>query len=177
MADRKIYPPFFSFAHLIGTWFGVGRFPWAPGTVGTIFALPFAWGIQYLANDWSAGGALFLAAFALFWIGLAASNAYVDRCGRDDPKEVVVDEVVGLWIAVLFARPDVYWLYGLGFVMFRLFDIWKPWPVSWADTYLPRGWGVMVDDLIAGIYAAVFVYAAVTVYDIPDVRRYVDTAF
>jgi len=72
---------------------------------------------------------------------------------------VVIDEVAGQWLTLLVAPPDLL-LYLAGFLLFRLFDIRKPWPVSWADQSLPGGLGVMVDDLLAGLYAALFLYGA-----------------
>jgi phosphatidylglycerophosphatase A len=65
----------------------------------------------------------------------------------------VIDEVVGLWITLASVPLSVGW-YALGFVLFRIFDIFKPWPVSWADRHLPGAWGIMLDDVVAGLYAA-----------------------
>ena len=79
------------------------------------------------------------------------------RSSIKDPSFVVIDEVAGQWIALLPAGLDPV-LFVAGFLAFRLFDIWKPWPVSWADRDVPGALGVMLDDLIAGAYAAAVVY-------------------
>ena len=124
--------------------------PAAPGTWGSLAALPVAWLLV------SAGGvpALAAAAAAASLGGWWASATYLRTSGSgDDPGEVVIDEIAGQWIALLFA-PHTLTAYALAFALFRLFDIWKPWPVGWADRSLPGGLGVMADDLLAGVYAA-----------------------
>lgn len=141
-------------ATLIATWFGAGLLPRAPGTWGSAAALPFAWGLA----AW--GGAPLLAAAALlcFVIGWWASAVYVALTGGEDPGEVVVDEVAGQWTALLPAPLDPL-TYLVGFLAFRLFDIWKPWPVGWADRRIGGGLGIMVDDVLAGLYALAVVAA------------------
>lgn len=135
-------------ATLAATWFGAGLLPKAPGTWGSLAALPFAWALA------SMGGTSVLAAATIvcFALGWWASAVYVRRTGVDDPGEVVIDEVAGIWLTLVFSPPDLL-SYGLGFVLFRIFDIWKPWPVSWADRDIGGGLGVMLDDVLAGIYA------------------------
>ena len=145
-------------AFLLATWFGVGLLPKAPGTWGSLAALPFAWTIH--AAFGAAG--LAIATVAVFGIGLWASSLYVRRTGIQDPGAVVIDEVAGQWLTLLPAGTDPI-LYAAGFVLFRVADIWKPWPVSWADRSLPGGFGVMADDILAAAYAgaALYVLAAV----------------
>jgi phosphatidylglycerophosphatase A len=142
------------FAGLTATWFGVGRLPGAPGTWGSLVALPLAWILAVL------GGPLWLAAAALvvLAVGLWAAESYERGTGRADAPEVVIDEVAGQWIALLFVPPDPVH-YGLGFLLFRAFDILKPWPISWAERRLPGGWGVMADDVLAGAFAALLALA------------------
>jgi phosphatidylglycerophosphatase A len=154
---------------LIATFGYVGLAPVAPGTFGALAALPLAWALHWL------GGfpALALATAGLFVAGLHATRAMTARGGDPDPSEIVVDEVVGQWIA-LFPLSAGLWMAGaaphvfpwpgwvLGFALFRLFDIWKPWPVSWADR-LHSPLGVMLDDVIAGAMAAACVAAAAAV--------------
>ena len=154
---------------MIATVFYVGRIPLAPGTLGSLVALPLAWLLHYL------GGfpALGLASLAIFLLGWWATASYTRGRDNHDPGEVVIDEVVGQWIA-LFPLSAGLWHAGVAghvfpypgwvgaFVMFRLFDIWKPWPVSWADRkHGPMG--VMLDDVLAGLMAAVVVAAAAAV--------------
>ncbi len=134
-------------ATLAATWFGAGLLPRAPGTWGSAAALPFAWVLV-----WAGGPRLLLAAAAAcFLVGWWAAAVYVRRTGVDDPGEVVIDEVAGQWL-VLAAAPLHPLAYLVGFALFRLFDVWKPWPVSWADRTIGGGLGVMVDDILAALY-------------------------
>ncbi|SLN54629.1 phosphatidylglycerophosphatase A family protein [Oceanibacterium hippocampi] len=138
-------------ASLIATWFGAGLIPKAPGTWGSLAALPFAWVILEFAGwPWLA-----LATLLAFLAGLWASAAYCRAKGLKDPGEVVIDEVAGQWLALLAATsagsPDPL-AFAVGFAAFRLFDIVKPWPVGWADRRLPGALGVMADDILAGLY-------------------------
>ncbi len=134
-------------AMLAATWFGAGLLPRMPGTWGSAAALPFAWVIS------SAGGwpALAAATVAVSLLGWWAAEVYVRGAAVDDPSAVVIDEVAGQWLVLLFTPPDPL-LYACGFVVFRVLDIWKPWPASWADRYVKGGLGVMLDDLLAALY-------------------------
>jgi len=142
-------------AKILATWFGAGLLPKAPGTWGSLAALPFAWIIV------STGGvaALAVATAVVSAVGWWAADRYVRQTGVADPSEVVIDEVAGQWLTLLVVPADL-WFYLAGFALFRLFDIRKPWPVSWADRCLPGGLGVMVDDIFAGLYAAAVLYGA-----------------
>ena len=130
------------------TWFGAGLSPKAPGTMGSIAALPFAWGIAYYGGSL----ALLAAGLVVFAIGVPLSTILAKELQTDDPQCIVVDEVAGQWLA-LAAAPLTWQTYLLGFILFRLFDIWKPFPVSWADEKLKAGMGIMLDDIFAGMYA------------------------
>ncbi len=138
---------------LLATWFGAGLLPKAPGTWGSAAALPFAWVIA----DWGGALALALATLAVFCVGCWAADAYVREVGGEDPGPVVIDEVAGQWLTLLVVAPDPL-LYMLGFAFFRIADIFKPWPASWADRRLKGGIGIMLDDIFAGIYAAAALY-------------------
>lgn len=146
-------------ASLIATWFGVGLMPIASGTWGSLAALPLG-----------AAGHLFGEVFAevfgnpfrevfvlLFAVGVAAAgvwagNAICARSGLRDPGLIVVDEVAGMLLALVFA-PFTWWGYALAFVLFRAADIVKPFPADWCDREIHGGLGVMLDDLVAGLYA------------------------
>jgi len=156
-------------ATLIGTVLGVGYVRPAPGTWGSLVALPWAWLLHVL------GGfpLLLLAILVGFGKGWWASTVMTRNVDDKDPSEIVVDELVGQWIALL---PLSYaaWSMGLNvlvmwpgwiaaFVLFRLFDIWKPGPVGWADRK-GGALGVMLDDVIAGILAALGVLALAALY-------------
>jgi phosphatidylglycerophosphatase A len=149
-------------SHLIATFFYVGHMRPAPGTWGSLAALPFAWIIITFTGFWG------LLAFSIitFWVGLWATRE--DTRGKDDhdPSEIVIDEVAGQWIALLpvayganMMNVDVLALWSgwiAAFALFRLFDITKPSLVGWADRR-DDAMGVMLDDVIAGIFAAISV--------------------
>jgi phosphatidylglycerophosphatase A len=137
-------------AIVLATWFGVGLIPTAPGTWGSLAALPLAWAIRSL---WSATG-LAIAIAIVFFAGWWAAATVAKAGGIKDPGFVVIDEVVGQWLVLMAApRDPLAWL--LAFLLFRIFDVWKPWPVRWADRDITGGLGIMLDDLLAAVYAAV----------------------
>ena len=143
--------PFWRVPILLATWFGCGLLPIAPGTWGSIAALPFAWLIHMKIGPVG----LAIAAIILFFVGVWAADIYAREVGETDPSQVVIDEVVGLWMTLALAAPLDPLFYAVGFLMFRICDILKPWPVGWADQRLKGGFGIMFDDLIAAVYAAV----------------------
>ena len=133
----------------IASGFGSGFSPRAPGTVGSAVAmLPWLW-LRTLPLHYYA-----LAVLLAFVIGVWASTWVVRRSGVQDPQVVVWDEFVGVWIALIAAPAGWIWMLA-GFALFRLFDIWKPWPVNWADEKIGGGLGVMLDDVFAGFYALI----------------------
>ena len=132
------------FAKIIGSTFGAGLFPIAPGTVGSLVAVLALWFIPFSTTGLVAASVLF------FVIGLWASTVCEEDWGHD-PGKVVWDEVVGMMVAV-FAMPKHWIIYAAAFVLFRVFDITKPFPANKSQN-LPKGWGVMVDDVIAGLFA------------------------
>lgn len=157
-------------ARIAATFFGAGTFPIAPGTFGSMAALPF--GVLILQIPAPFGRlALLVAASAALALGVWASKRYADAAGRSDPGEIVIDEVAGQWLALIFATPDNPWHFLAAFMLFRFFDIAKIWPANWAQDQLPGGWGVMMDDIVAGLYAAAFLYAGIWAADIPYVAR------
>lgn len=132
----------------IATVFGVGRLRPAPGTIGSLAAIPLGYGIAW------AGGpiALGIAALIVTVIGAYAATAYGKKSGSVDDQSIVIDEVAGMWIAALpAATVPLLWVFA--FVFFRFFDIYKPWPASYFDNKKRNGWDVMLDDVIAGIFA------------------------
>ncbi|AEP09608.1 phosphatidylglycerophosphatase A family protein [Micavibrio aeruginosavorus] len=132
----------------VATWGGSGFLKPAPGTWGTLGGLPF--GILFLVL----GGpvVLALAAIALFPLGLWATRRVEGMTGDHDSGFIVVDEVVGIWITLLFAAITPVSVV-LAFVLFRAFDALKPWPVSHFDKNVPGAMGVMLDDVAAGLMA------------------------
>lgn len=156
---------------IIATFLYVGYMKPAPGTWGSLAALPVFWAIHILAGPFAALGFVILA----FGAGLLATKAMTAGSADHDPSEIVIDEVVGQGIAVF---PVLYGAHHVGaevlalwpgwiaaFVLFRLFDILKPGPVGWADR---RGdaLGVMLDDVIAGVFAAIGVIILAVLYHV-----------
>jgi phosphatidylglycerophosphatase A len=138
---------------VIATWFGVGLMPGAPGTFGSLAALPFAWAIMsYLGLL-----GLVVAIVVVFLAGVWASGRYARARGIADPGSVVVDEVVGQWLTLVLVPPDLI-AYAIGFALFRAFDMIKPWPISALDRSVKGGFGVMLDDLLAGAVAAILLW-------------------
>ena len=141
--------------HLIlTTWFGVGFSPWAPGTFGSLASLPFA----FLFMETSGRLGIAVAAAVIFVIGAYAVDNYILQTGKKDPGEAVVDEVAGQFLPLLVAPYSIEgWI--IAFILFRVFDIWKPWPCNWIDQKLSGGLGVMLDDVAAGTYAGLVIIA------------------
>ena len=140
-------------ASLIATCFGAGLVRWAPGTAASALALPAAW----LLRRYTGEIGLAAAALALIAIGIWAAGACERRTGTRDSPAIVVDEVAGQWVALLLIPPEPA-AYGIGFVLFRLFDVAKPWPISLIDRHVKGGLGVMLDDVVAGMFAAVVLW-------------------
>jgi phosphatidylglycerophosphatase A len=184
MIDKKR----FSLSTIIATFFGAGFFPFAPGTFGSLLAFPLYALITYLMII-SLGGVHSLATAelinsilvfitALFLIGIWASNEYCKNYEKKDPKEIVIDEVVGQLLTIcliLFMLRFIgaesimkvnklgisdfqFVIYNLisAFVMFRICDIIKPWPISYLDKNIKAGLGIMIDDIAAAFFAVLF---------------------
>jgi phosphatidylglycerophosphatase A len=145
-------------ARLIATWFYCGYFPKGPGTAGSIGALLVAWPIAAYTN-WNPLVIAILAG-AVLLPAIWASDRMARDTGSKDPQTVVVDEVVGQWIALSAAPTLLDWKYWLAaFILFRLFDITKPWPVRSLEK-IAGGAGIVLDDVGAGIYAALVLLIA-----------------
>ncbi|MBT7307138.1 MAG: phosphatidylglycerophosphatase A [Gammaproteobacteria bacterium] len=136
-------------AHLFAFGFGSGLAPFAPGTFGTAAAIPFYLLMQSLSLPLYLGLVLIAFIFGVWVCGKAGA-----ALGEHDHGGIVWDEFVGFWVTMVAAPSGWQWIVA-GFLLFRLFDIWKPWPINWADQQLSGGLGVMLDDLIAGLYALI----------------------
>ncbi len=140
---------------ILATGAGCGYSPWAPGTVGSLWGLALVWGLQTAglgATGW-AGVTLLV---VVGGVPLCAKAA--DLIGRKDPSSVVWDEIAAF--PVVFALTPIDEITGpLGFLLFRLFDIAKPWPIRRFER-LPGGWGIMADDLVAGLFAGAGLWLA-----------------
>jgi phosphatidylglycerophosphatase A len=139
-------------ARILATWFGCGHSPVAPGTVGTLGALPLAYGLHVLGP-------------VAYWAGTLAAVAggtwAADRTARElgveDPQVVVIDEVAGVLIAIGIAAAGGPWAAAAAILLFRLFDVWKPGPVDRVQK-LPGGLGIMADDVLAGLLAGALAF-------------------
>jgi phosphatidylglycerophosphatase A len=144
-------------AHLISTWFGCGYAPFGPGTAGSLAALAIAW----LLVRYAGWHTMWLAPLAIAGTGPAmwAAGVTARELQQKDPQRVVVDEVLGQWLALAAAGPLNCKSWTAAFFLFRLFDIWKPPPVRQLER-IPGGAGIVADDLMAGIYAALVLLLA-----------------
>ena len=133
---------------MLGTWFGAGLLPVMPGTWGSLAALLCAWVIRSRCGVTG----LAIAAAIVFAVGCWAAGTIAKTSGARDPGAVVIDEVAAQWLVLLVAPLDPV-SYAAAFLLFRLFDIWKPWPVGEVDRRVRGGLGIMLDDLLAAVYA------------------------
>ncbi len=140
---------------LVATGFGSGYLPWAPGTWGSLLAAVAAWPIA-VHLGWQG---LLVAALIAAIVGIPATETYQHASRRLDPGEVVIDEVAGQWLALAACPLDPAWWLA-GFAAFRLFDILKPPPAGWIDREYKTPAGVMLDDLVAGLYAVALILVA-----------------
>ncbi|MCB9964093.1 MAG: phosphatidylglycerophosphatase A [Rhodospirillales bacterium] len=159
-----------SLNNAFATWFYLGKIPKAPGTWGSLGGLAF---IYLLSFDWYYffGHYITLTHFVCFTIFITIVGAYsaakYDRDhGTHDSKKIVIDEVAGMmitclpmvWLSTKYNAPLAFGSLlqpAIAFALFRFFDILKPWPISWIDRRVTGGWGVMLDDVVAGIFAAI----------------------
>lgn len=135
--------------HITAFGFGSGLAPFAPGTFGTLAAIPF-YLILSLFPLWFYFAVIVIAALVGIWV----CGESAKKLGVHDHSGIVWDEFVGFWITMFAAPSGLIWVL-VGFVLFRIFDIWKPWPIYIVDDKVQGGLGIMLDDIIAGIYALI----------------------
>ena len=138
-------------AHFAGLGFGSGLAPFAPGTFGTLAAVPL-W-LLIAGQGFVVQCAIVLVAMG---VGVYFCGKTADDLGAHDHGAIVWDEFVGYWVVMLFAPAGWLWVL-VGFLLFRMFDILKPWPIRWLDRYVDGGLGIMVDDVVAGVFAGLCV--------------------
>jgi phosphatidylglycerophosphatase A len=148
MLSRASHCTFFAMTEVVqilATWFGCGKAPKAPGTFGTLGAIPLAFALSFV------GPLPYMLVTLIFSVGaIFVAQLYEGISGRHDDKEVVIDEVAGFLVTM--AWVPFTWKYAVaGFLLFRLFDVWKPFPISYVDQKVKGGVGCVGDDLIAGI--------------------------
>ena len=143
----------------LGSYLGVGYCPFASGTAGSVMTIPLAFVIAYLWGMWG----ILVASAVAFIVGVVATKEIL-KYTKHDPSIIVIDEVAGQLLTFVAIADKLQnnmnaWLaYLIGFGLFRLFDIWKPQPARWADQKVTNAWGVMLDDIFAGLYGAVILY-------------------
>ena len=135
-------------AHVLAVWFGCGHVPVAPGTAGTLGAIPL-----YLLLRPHGPVAVAAAAVVVTAVGVWAADRVARRLGGKDPQIVCIDEVAGVLVTWVAAPPTTVGLVA-GFVLFRLFDQTKPWPARRFERRWPGGWGIVLDDVAAGLWGA-----------------------
>lgn len=140
--------------HLLSLGFGSGLAPVAPGTFGTLVAVPLYLLLAPLSLPW-----YLLAVFIAFGLGVYLCQYTSDALGVHDHGGIVWDEFVGYWVTMIAVPLAWQWIL-LGFVLFRVFDIFKPWPVKVADAKMKGGFGIMLDDVLAGLYALACMHLA-----------------
>ena len=153
-------------ALIIATYFGLGLSPKAPGTVGSIGTIPLAFVLAYFFGIYG----IIVAAIPIAIIGIYATDVLIRNSEDKDPGKVVVDEVVGQLLAFVFVADALkgnlndWWLYLVGLAAFRFFDICKMGPVKWFDSKVKNAFGVMMDDVCAGLIGCAFVWAIKTYF-------------
>jgi phosphatidylglycerophosphatase A len=164
MSD-PLAPP--KWMYWVATWFGCGYAKRAPGTMGSLGALPLFWLLSCYDPLVSCRlgsalpcGVLFGGVTALLGVlGIVSAGRIAAHTANDDPQLIVIDEVVGSLIALGIAQHSGLWALPTAWLIFRLLDIWKPWPISWAEHAKPVGLGIMLDDVIAGAVAGLIAWA------------------
>ena len=159
MTSKAPAHPYFDWRrphHWIAFGFGAGLAPWAPGTVGTLVAIPL-----YLALVLLPPLSYLLALAFLILIGLWACGKTAAEVGGGDPSAIVWDEILGFLLTMALVPPLWYWLV-LGFLLFRFFDIVKPWPIAAVDLRVKGGLGIVLDDMVAGALAWVLMQVVLT---------------
>jgi phosphatidylglycerophosphatase A len=144
------------FWYTIGTFLYSGRSPFAPGTAGSFASLLLLLPLAYILTPAIFALVLVVVIILFIAIGIPAATFIEKNEGKEDPSCVVIDEAAGQWITFLFIPLPLLvekpWLFGIGFILFRIFDILKPIPVRTLEQ-LPKGFGIMMDDVMAGLYA------------------------
>ncbi|MEZ5653604.1 MAG: phosphatidylglycerophosphatase A [Burkholderiaceae bacterium] len=133
-------------SHAVALGFGSGLSPIAPGTAGTMLA----WASFRIFDRWLSTGAWVLIVILGTWLGTWAAQRVIDALRVHDHGAIVWDEIVAFWLVLALAGASTWQQAGL-FLLFRLFDTIKPWPIRWLDGHVKGGWGVMVDDLAAAL--------------------------
>jgi phosphatidylglycerophosphatase A len=134
---------------LLAFGFGSGLSPFAPGTMGTVVAIPFVFALKSLGTP-----GFWIALLLLFLLGIQICGHVSRKLGMHDHAGIVWDEMVGYWLAIAFVPLQWHWLLA-AFVLFRFFDIYKPWPIRQLDQKVSGGFGIMIDDILAALFTII----------------------
>ena len=145
------FPNYNKISHVLATCFGVGSIPFAPGTWGSLFAVLLIYNITFL-QEWITLSSVLIVAFS-WWVCVE-----VHKETKSDSSEIIIDEFAGMFVACMFINHDFISLI-FAFLFFRFFDIVKPWPISWVDKNIKNGPGILIDDLLAGLFAGILMLA------------------
>jgi phosphatidylglycerophosphatase A len=146
-------------AHFLALGFGSGLSPFAPGTAGSLAAIPVYLVLAHFLPLWSMLGVVALSFLAGIWFCDVTGKGL----GVPDHGGIVWDEMVAMWLILALVPQQALW-FGAAFAAFRLFDIWKPFPIGYLDQHVKGGFGVMLDDLLAAIYALAVLKLAEKLY-------------
>ena len=135
--------------HMIALGFGTGLYKKAPGTLGTLVAIPF-----FLAINKADIYLQLLFAVMVFFLGIWSSNVTSKSLKLKDPSCIVIDEIAAFLLLLILINPNTYQLI-YAFILFRIFDIWKPYPISWLEKKYSGGFGIMIDDIAAALMALI----------------------
>ncbi len=149
------FPNYNKVSHVLATCFGVGSIPFAPGTWGSLFAVLLIYNIVFL-QEWIILLTVLIVAFS-WWVCVEVHKEI-----KSDSSEIVIDEFAGMFVACMFINHNFISLV-FAFLFFRFFDIVKPWPISWFDINIKNGLGILIDDLLAGLFAGILM---LTIYKI-----------
>jgi|TARA_B100000586_G_C20011961_1_gene385091 phosphatidylglycerophosphatase A len=149
------FPNFKKPSHILATWFGVGLLRPAPGTWGSLMAA-IGWYFLDFLHSWTI---IIIPLFVI--LSLYVCIKADEDSETDDHPSIVIDEVVGMLIALSFVENN-FLMYIAAFILFRLFDIWKPGPIAWADINLKGGWGILFDDVLAGLFSGVIIFVFIS---------------
>jgi phosphatidylglycerophosphatase A len=148
--NRRVFA---DWRHCLAFGFGSGLARFAPGTFGTLVSIPF-----YLVLARLPASLYAITVAAAFALGVWISNVVSRDLRVHDHGGIVFDEFVGFWITMFLLPAEWPWILA-GFAAFRLFDIWKPWPIRWCDRHIEGGFGIMFDDVVAGMFACASLHA------------------
>ena len=149
------FPNYNKISHVLATCFGVGSIPFAPGTWRSLFAVLLIYNITFL-QEWITLSSVLIVAFS-WWVCVE-----VHKETKSDSSEIVIDEFAGMFVACMFINHDFISLV-FAFLFFRFFDIVKPWPISWVDKNIKNGPGILIDDLLAGLFAGILMLAIIEI--------------